>query len=379
MFSKKKFKCILSLTLVMVFVFQSIPAFSSHDMALNEWILHHKETNERGEIVEQLYEFGGSIFFSRATDEFLYSSQLTPLGYYDFALRRVGSDYILNATLPLTEVFALDASIERSMAAGATLSNSEALSLAVVENLDKIDFETIFVRTIYHEGHRTLDLIEAEEARTQGDSLRFGEGISPFNTSLIRPTPHPYQVRGRSPDPFNSLSALIQTEMFPRYTDRLAGSLMEQRGGIMGNVRMYETYWPSSISTRSFAVFMSMTVSAIALLLGIITGTAAIATVISLRIGAQGVIFAARDYFKREHFIVTDYIRIVTVNGSSANNSYYSMQTIRQLAISGDRGFTIDDTQWPTIHRTVNPANHNTPMNFLLQFALNNFFRRFGL
>ena len=55
------------------------------------WIIHFESLDGLGNVAEQLSEFHNSLFYLRNTDDYIYSSQLTHLGYYSFAFGVPGS------------------------------------------------------------------------------------------------------------------------------------------------------------------------------------------------------------------------------------------------------------------------------------------------
>ena len=70
--NSRKIKGITSLMLIMLFMFQSLPAYAVSNISADEWIIHHEVVDSNGRIIEQVSEFAGSVFHLRITDDYIY-------------------------------------------------------------------------------------------------------------------------------------------------------------------------------------------------------------------------------------------------------------------------------------------------------------------
>lgn len=330
--SKKAIGDFVGLVLVMLFVLQSVPVFA-YNRTPQDGVIHHEMIDAKGGIVEQIEEHEGSIFYLRIADEYIYSSQLTPQGYYNFAFRYQDSYDIFTATLPLDNLFALDATAAGRFGRGDMQSDSVLLSSIVINNLHDLTEDVIHIEVNYYEEE---DVVVHPES-TPGDESAFCTyaDMDPSNT-LHRPLRHPFMTRGAGLYP--SISALIAGDFHNIYFRTHLGGLTQSRGGIMGNTRMYETFTVGWHRGRSTMVWIGTTLSVASLLLDgwpapIVRAFATFAT------GAAGAAITIYEFVLGELFVTEHYRRDISVNG---NLRYGFLRDIRHPALSGSLGYQLD-------------------------------------
>ena len=167
----KSYKKLISLLLVMIFVLHAVYAFADQRNVLDslvvqhsDWIVHHEVVDINGVVVEQVSELAGSIFSFRLTDEYTYSSQLTPYGYYIFAFGFNDSNiafyehFYLAETPLITQHLDISAFNKSELSRGRSqsldsemmLEYSSALSSLIIANLDNLSIGVRNITTIYH-------------------------------------------------------------------------------------------------------------------------------------------------------------------------------------------------------------------------------------
>ena len=377
--SAKNVKKLVSFILIVVTVFQSVFVFADTNsfdtIDISEIIIHHEKIDHSVGLTEQIHEFGGSVFHFRRTQEYIYASQLTPLGHYNFAFRFVGDTSVLTGDITVDEMPGIINS--RSFPEGSVYDNSIFLSSLVMGDLDK--FATSVVEIEYEIIHLepSLDDLDGfyfhlEQFKSEQISEHsFDElAIAPFSGPVI---PQP-TLRV-----FPNMNTLLREE-FPgqgvqhnlafgtqRRTDILNGNLITANGVVDENFvasqRVIMRWWANAAN-------LTLAVAAVALGLKFETTKEVAAFVVSVT-GLLVVVFGS---WIDRHEVVLTRNRVVRVNGTGGSGTgiyFWSQQDIIWRSGSGPNGVRIDEL-WPSITQTMPDFND---IGGLLRTGIDNWFR----
>ena len=348
----KKLFSALSLVLVFVFVFSTV-AFAVPSRLEDGFVLY--ETRSIG-LVEEVREFDGSVFYFRMTDEYTYSSQLTPLGYYVFGFRFNNSSEVLTGTFSVID----SGVMQRSRISGSLEDNSFSMFSLVVNNLDIFVTETIDMTNYVYQyvlplpddnriEHFDLTDIYADWQDLEGRMFT----LSAF------PAPPP---SGRI---FSNLNTLVASDFPGQYANRFLQQHTELRGGRIANARLYETYTAFARHRVSIGAIANFAITTIGALLGLDFST--IKAIITTTIGLGGVVVAGVDAFIHRAEVVQSFTRLVVVNGGPGTMIWSAHDTSWDV-IEGNRGAQIDATRNPRI----NSFWDFTDIQHLLRTGINN-------
>jgi len=133
---------VICILLSILFISQPVLAYAQSLDRFNDVGRHEHAT-------EEIYEADGILFYFRITEDYVYSSQLSPLGIYNFAIRYNNSNAVTTGKIdiaehPLMEHVADAANGNRGFRnTDDQLSVSSVTSLLVIENLNAFATEVI--------------------------------------------------------------------------------------------------------------------------------------------------------------------------------------------------------------------------------------------
>lgn len=354
----KKTRTILSIMLVIIMMFQTSTLFASPGQVGG--LILHETVNHATGLVEEVYAYGGSIFYFRMTDEYTYSSQLTPLGYYVFAFRWGDNSEILTGTFSAIE----SGLLQHSRVAVNQVEEAISMSSLVMSNLDAFVTEVIEFASEEHQYELLIvddNRMEHFDSAYQTYDWEMTQSIAPMSNVSAFPAPPP---SGRV---FSNLNTLIAMEFPGQYTSRHLQSLSDIRGGRIGNARLYESYTAFVSSRMPFGGIANLALATISLMLGLpVTG---LMSLISVIVSSIGVVLAAPGAFINRLDVVQSFTRRVRVN-SEAGIMFWSAHDTRWEVLEGDIGAQLNATSG-----RVNAFWDFHDIPHLLRTGLDNWFR----
>jgi hypothetical protein len=371
-FIMKKFKRIAGLFLAFTFALQTVVVFADNDLDsgyfvdfICDSIVHHQVFDDVG-IVEEVFEYQGNLLHLIRTDDFIFASEMTSLGYYNFAFRYIDGNTIIVGDMMLPDLlevaapnvaqsFGLDsdtsrrnlvelnpANLSRSVREGDMLSNVQAISFAAVENINEFSTEIIAIDiTIYHD--------EPVEFVNEESSVSF----APMSTGPINPA-RP------------SMAAVLANDFGPHRIGQLIATSNHWRGNLLAPVRLTESYTLSHRQEFSAIANIGMGIAAVSLLLGGVS-FATLRGVATFVVGAGGALFTFATTIFTLHRAEEHWTRIATVHGSTF---YWSGRTRAWNVAQGPQGFSLDTS------RIVSDSMHwdFNDITGLMRTGANNYF-----
>ncbi|MCL2188516.1 MAG: hypothetical protein FWC16_00350 [Defluviitaleaceae bacterium] len=374
---KKCGKYIMLTMLTLTLCLHPLSAFASSRFSTSNLIIHYETVDPVGGVFESLSEYNGSIFYTRRTNEYIYSSQLTPSGHYDFAFRFINSLHILTATIVLEDLLVHDNTVNRERSRSTTVYNSYRVASIIMNNLPNLATNIVQMDFVANTPFE-IDLFAPEA---------YSFGISPFSNVPAPPgaiVNHPFRLRTNEVA-YPTMAALISGDFQPMHFERTVAAITESRSGIMARAAMVQNFTLTpgrqTVFFGTFRVTTNMTVAVVGAALG--ASASKVLAIIGFVASTTGVLLAIADFFVTEHFVEEHYRHHVTINGAMTGG--FMTRTIRWSVISAldtrnnVERFVINPTGGPTRDQAfpqMAPFHNPNPM---LQQALNDFFRAQGI
>ena len=281
----------------------------------NDIVIHYETVDDDGVVDVQVSEFGESLFTLRRTDEYIYSSQLTPLGYYTFAFAYTGSYEILAGTINVSELIAtFPTQLAQDISSRINVEPYQVMfsfSDVIIENINVLYTDVIVKDVIYHDFEST-----------------YLDYTSVFVVPLF------------GGPPYSSMNALISAE-FPPMGPRLTSTTQSTRNGRTVWARSYEVFSVSHNTVRTVRIAALTAVAIASVALGGIPATA-IVKIAAFALGSIGALVAISDFMAGEIHVIAHHDRRVNVDNML---QIRGVRDIRHNAISGPLGFALDVTR----------------------------------
>ena len=360
---RKNFRKFIAVLLTASFVFSA--AVSVYGANFDDEPLQGRQIAPLVAGESRIEEIDGSIFFTIVTDEYMYTSQLTPLGYYNFSVRFTDSNQILTATVSVDDLSAV--AVRSSLSDLSALSAAqlaEALYLVTMDDLSVFDLDVfemtvecaapeIFYFNDYHENGDLFDVIPQSWPPADAPSGNW----------------------------YPSMAALISTE-FPLYYGLWVATSFDW-GTLWGlpnvyaSTRVLESRTAFAVFNRNILIPIAVTITVAAMKVGGIP-YASLLLMGAFGISVHGVFVSIRDFFIGEHFVSENWDRAVWIN--SHNRRFASATRTRVWVVNSGTGntgagfqvnlvrFPSDSSQWPF---------HDTRQ--LMSIGQEQFFREVGM
>jgi hypothetical protein len=318
-------------------------------------IMHLEQFHDDMGVVEEIFEINGTVFYFRRTATYTYSSQLSSLGYYDFAFRYNESHTVYAGIIHLYELFAVDSDAYSAHARSRSIhGQAVALSESVINNLS------------YHATNIiTFDIVVYSDDLISIEKIAFDNYGQTWFDELSTPVPF-----SPVPQTFPTIDALMRAFPSP-YFGRLIGSPQTQtRGGRLAVGRLEQSYGLSHSRVSSINYVIGMSLSVISTLAGISFST--VVAVVSAVAGIVGTIHAAVTGTMWIHNLFETTLREFRVSNRTYETAFD--EVLRRM-VQGDRGWAV----CPQIERRLTCAHFfDTPI--MIHRGFNNYFwRNWGL
>jgi len=321
-------------------VFQTVTVFARPLAGNDDWVIHHEVIDSRGNVVEQVAELAGSIFNFRITDEYVYSSQITPYGYYSFAFRHTNNYVVYHDVFSLFNDPLISQNLDlpraRSLDSDLLMDLSSELSSFIISNLDHYvsnthEFTPVDVVDV-------LDLQENATETTFQDIFDYGHSSNHDNHEALSIAPF------LSDRVHRTLADLQRNEFGAAFRNRLILTGGSTRNGVHASARVYQDYVVTNHPARRWQVRINYALTTISALLAI--SAIQLSRVVSVSLVAGGVILAAVNTVIGEHWVVEDISKSININGLPFSRA---SQQRHHHVVSGDLGFMINLAQSPGV------------------------------
>ena len=323
----KKIKSFISLFLASLFIMQAVPVFANGQDLRDDGFIHHEIVDENFNVVEEVYEFDGSIFYFLMTAEYTYSSQLTPEGFYHFAFSYRDSGVVSSGNLILENLQILDYSLPES-----NLISDEKISTRVsIDNFTRNNSLIVssFILDNMDEYVTNVESFEAIHYDSEVQEVEFSDTNSISRMSL-----------GRA---YHTIEDLIRAEYSPIYFNRSLGGISTTRNGIHVRCTLLESYtiYYRRQSTRWFDAGVSLGV------ISTLTGfsTAGLMSIISWSTGVAGLLISLYGFFFGDWVVEENYTRNAFIDNGVW---YWSGRTITTRLASGNAGYARNTSWYPS-------------------------------
>jgi len=354
-----KTKQIISVFLAMLMVLQPITIFAGnysqdasfnhtfnyYDLPSRDFNIIHEVVSVEDIITEQIAEIDGFIYNFIVTEEFVYSSRLTPEGHYSFAFRYINSDTAYSGEIDFSEESTAGLQVYSDMSAPVNmvsasvdiLNNSSLLSSFVLDNLEELATEAKDFETIYIE---------------DGEIVEFTEHmISPRGEASVN-------------NVINRLAANRHIVANANFNGRNIGGMECVQNGVRATVTLFHahTLTQQHITSRFFAARTSELIVSLFFIIPVTT----LRSVVSLAWDVHNGIWATIVSMNAERWeIVSRETKTAVIQG---NTRHWAGRTAIFETYRGNLGFNV-------------PANGNISMHWdfndnmrLMNTALDNFF-----
>jgi len=311
---------------------ESMPSIDDGD-----WITHHEVLDVTGAVMERVTEFAGSIFNFRITDDYVYSSQITPYGYYSFGFRDMQSNVVYHETFSLFDAPLISQNVElprtKDLDSDTLLYISSIVSQLIIGNIDYIETSRIefapveeAVPNVIFENLPYIDSVYEIGGYNYAHFDAFS--FAPLVSDRVHP----------------SMQTLIRNEFPASFQNRLVLTGGSTRNGVLASGRMYESYIVSFWEATRWQVRAGQHLTAISALVAI-EGTQ-LSRILSVMLVAGGILVARADAVVGQYWALEDHIRRININGFHFSQA--SRQTQRHV-ISGNLGFMLNLTRSPQV------------------------------
>lgn len=330
----------LCIVIVATHISTAVATDNGRPFTHTDHVIHYQRLGERG-VAEQVAEIGGSIFYFVVTDEYAYSSQLTPCGIYNFAFSYIDSNVIVSGILSKSAL--LDTRCGLYSDNGDTIDISLLMSSIVLNDLYSFATDTTIFEIVLHESVKN-EYVGMRES--------------------------PFSPRSETFPPYSSLTALTNNE-FHTYSNLFLGSRTETRGGVRATATVNENHTVWSSADRSWWIGAGTTIASIAVL--VIAPASVLINIISVTIIGVGIIQTAVSLTLGRTNLNQRFARIVRVNADQI--WYFAAYDIVWHVFSGNLGWDINRSQAVSRNRHWDFNN----VSLLSQTGLNNFFHSIGI
>ena len=340
-------KRILSMILIFTIIVSKAPIVYANEYLSIErdGIIHYEVRDEDFNVTEQIFEYDGDVFHFIMTEDYIFSSQLTPLGVYHFAFREIGHNETTYGEFRTEELFESYTNEYVGI-----LGHGYTISRTHIHNYSDI-LSALILSDVNYFAQGTI-VIENVVAIEKTDIFSEYYGFEAF----------------RAGPPYANMNELLLNDFGQLYTGRLLMSRSFLSNGRSMVARLEENRTTGHRWRFDRWVLASTAITVITVNLNLPVAT--VRAVGMWTLSAAGIVMAARDFNWRVWEAELNYTKRVMIDG---RQQYWAGRTMRWNMLQGPAGWDRDRT------RVVHDSSHWDffDNSGLIDTGINNFLRGF--